>query len=197
MCWVAHYRGCVKAQDSARPWMQAAEVAACSCPALVRSALLCASVSGAFRPSSHWREHRCVCGTSCWAPATKLPTFKRIWSCWEELGPAGLFSIFLSRRGGKKPGGLFFILIITIAMRWTYQNLKWGVLLSSFCCEILLTGGKRSPPQSGFLDRWRSPRSWFSPCTTDVCDVEAAGRLLYRVGAAVPVICCWEQSAEL
>lgn len=108
MCWVAHYRGCVKAQDSARPWMQAAEVAACSCPALVRSALLCASVSGAFRPSSHWREHRCVCGTSCWAPATKLPTFKRIWSCWEELGPAGLFSIFLSRRGGKKPGGLFF-----------------------------------------------------------------------------------------
>lgn len=108
MCWVAHYRGCVKAQDSARPWMQAAEVAACSCPALVRSALLCASVSGAFRPSSHWREHRCVCGTSCWAPATKLPTFKRIWSCWEESGPAGLFSIFLSRRGGKKPGGLFF-----------------------------------------------------------------------------------------
>lgn len=31
-------------------------------------------------------------------------------------------------------------------MRWTYQNLKWGVLPSSFCCQILLTGGKRSPP---------------------------------------------------
>lgn len=109
MCWVAHYRGCVKAQDSARPWTQAAEVAACSRPALVRSALLCAPGSGASRPSPHWREHRCVCGTSCWA--TKLPTSKRIWSCW-EIGTRRVVLCFIIEERWGQSQEVFLLLLL-------------------------------------------------------------------------------------
>lgn len=153
-------------------------------PALVRSALSAASFSAAFRLFLHilsrTQHNCCVCGRSCWAPGEKKlpPSQGSVEAGSNRNSPGSFFYFFLSRGG---------IRYEAFAMRWTYQNVKWGASVFS-ASESLLT--------TGFLDLWRT-YSLYSPWNTYVGDVEAASYLLYSVGAAVPVICWWKQSTEL
>lgn len=145
MCYGVHFQGCTEAEDSARPWMRAAEVAATPLHVLPCPCALCSLCSVRLRFISPFltltsAQSSCVCGRSCWHAEHQVASSRG----------------FLFQPGAVALAGLLFFLFLFFFSegRWGGRTRIWSeepVFLSMDIWDRAQLGGNLSSQPFGFV----------------------------------------------